>query len=296
MSFRSLEYAIKESFSAIRRNFFYSCASIITVALTLGVLGGFVLFALGLNHAAGSELNKFEIAVWLDRSKTQGDIIEMKRKIQAMDHVSSVDFVPAAQTWDNIKKSWGNDEVVQSVDPKAIMAKLDYFKVRLDDPRFTTSTSKALYSMPHVDKVIDGREIVEQVSRAADLVKFAGIGIAGLFLLIAIFVISNTIRLMVSARRREIRIMQLVGASNWFIRLPMIFEGTVLGIIGGALACGLVLGGGHYISLWALEQLPKLGQFSSGVEPLWVLGSLMGLGWLIGAGASLISIQRFLKA
>ncbi|HEY3298861.1 MAG TPA: permease-like cell division protein FtsX [Armatimonadota bacterium] len=296
MSFRSLEYAIKEAFSAIRRNFFYSFASIITVALTLGVLGGFVLFALSLNNAAGIELNKFEISAWLDNSKTADDITGIQQQIKGMGHVASVQFVPADQTWDNIKKNWGNDEVVQNVDPKAVMSKLDYFRIRLDDPRYTKSTSVALRAMPHVEKVIDGREIVEQVSRAADLVKYTGIGLAGLFLLIAVFVISNTLRLMVSARRREIRIMQLVGASNWFIRLPMVLEGTILGIIGGAVACGLVLGGGHYVSRWALEQLPKLGQFSSGIEPLWLLGALVGLGWLIGAGASLISIQRFLKA
>lgn len=295
MSFRSLEYAVVESLSAIKRNAFYSFASILTVALTLGVLGGFVLFALGLYNAAGSELNKFEISIWLDSTKSQDDIVHLKEKIGALDHVETVRFIPASETWQLIKKGFGNDTVMQGVDAKRVMPELDYFRVRLDDPRYTAPISAKLQKLPHVAKVIEGREIVEQVVHFADIMKWVGVGVAGALLLIAMFVTSNTIRLMIYARRREIRVMQLVGATNWFIRLPLVFEGTILGILGGCVACALVLGGSHYLSSWVLEQMPRLGQVCSGVQPLWVLGGLAALGWLIGAMASMISIQRFLK-
>jgi len=296
MSFRSLEYAVVESISAIRRNAFHSFASILTVALTLAVLGGFVLFSFGLYNATGSELSKFEISVWLDKTKTQNDIQDLKSKISRLDHVASVRFNSAQDTWQEIRKGFGNDEMLSGVDPKRVMAELDYFRLRLDDPRYTASVADKLRKEPHVDKVLEGREIVEQVVHIADVMKWVGIGTGGLLLLLAMFVMSNTIRLMIYARRREIRIMQLVGATNWFIRLPLVFEGAILGAIGGAVASGLVLGGSHYLSDWVVHQVPRLSQFSSGIEPLWVLGVLAGLGWIIGTSGSMISIQRYLKA
>jgi len=293
---RSLEYAIIESLIAIRRNAFHSIASILTVTLTLGVLGAFSLFALSLNNAAKLELKKFEIEVWLDKTKSQDDIIGLERQIRDMDRVETVTFISAKDYWKIVHRDWKDDIDLKDVDPKNVMAKWDHFSVRLNNPRYTAITAKTLRTLPHVREVIDGRGIVDKVSHMADIVRIVGAVTAGILLLITMIIVSNTIRLMMDARKREIRIMQLVGATNWFIRLPLIFEGTLLGTIGGGIACVFILGGSEYLNHKFASGISVLSQFSSGVNPLLLAGALLCLGWVIGAMASLISIQRYLKA
>ena len=171
-----------------------------------------------------------------------------------------------------------------------------HFRVKLDDAKYTPQTADAIRKLPRIEEVIEGRQLVEQVVKFADFVKLAGWCSAGVLFLVAAFIISNTIRLTLYARRREIKIMQLVGATNWFIRLPYVFEGTVLGAIGGGAACLAILGGGQYLNSEVTRIMPLLAQFSSGVDPLRFYGGLVAAGCIIGAMGSLFSIRRFLKA
>jgi cell division transport system permease protein len=294
MSLRCLEYGIGESLIGIRRNPLMSIASILTVAVTLSILGGFVLFALGLNRGTETELKKFEMAVWLDSAKTDADIVEIRARIKSLPNVALVEFVPAEKTWEKIKREQG-DEIVGSVDPDAVLGDLDSFKVKVRNPRYTVRTAEAIRRLPHISEVREGRQVVEKIVRLADILKIVGIATAGILLLVAGFLISNTIRLTVYARRREIKIMQMVGATNWFIRLPLLLEGTTLGIIGAGIACLLVYGTSYYASEWVLKTMPMLKLFSSNADPLQFFGGMIVLGWFIGMFGSLVSIQRFLK-
>lgn len=293
MSLRNLEFAIAESLTGIARNGLMSMASISTVGLSLAILGGFVLLALGLNNVVQTQLTKFEIAVWLDNRISDEATAELTDKIRSLPHVASAELVTAEATWEKIKRDWHGQIELSGVEPGSVS---DHFRVKLRDPRYTAATSNAIRKMPDVAEVIEGRHVVAQVVRFADLVKLIGGCTAGVLFLVAAFIISNTIRLTVYARRREIKIMQLVGATNWFIRLPFVFEGTILGAIGGGIACLLVLGGSRYIIHVVTQIMPLLGQFSSGVDPARFFGSLVILGCIVGAAGSLISIRRFLKA
>lgn len=292
MSLRSLEHAVAETFVGIRRNGLMALASVATTALSFTILGTVVLLALGLNNVSEKVLKQFEIGVFLKEGTTKEEISELSRAIRAMPHVEKVQFIPKEEAWEQVKAEYRGQVELSGVEENPLP---DKFCVKLDHPRYTARTAAALRKLDHVDEVIEAQGIVEKVVGFADLIRYAGIVAAcGLFL-IAAFMVSNTIRLTVYARRREIRIMQLIGASNWFIRLPLVLEGIVLGAIGGAIACVLIFGGSRYISEIATQTLPLLKQYSSGVDPRYFYGGLVGAGCLVGAVGSMISIRRFLK-
>ena len=290
---RSLEFAIRESITGIVRNGLMAVASITTVALSLAVVGGVALLALGSNNAVQTQLSKFEIAVWLSNQATEKDTIDRELDIRALPHVKEVELQTAQATWDKIKQDWQGRVNLNGVQPGSLT---DHFRIKLDDPRFTGDITEAIRKMPHVEEVIEGQEVVDQVVRFADFVKLVGWCAAGLLFLAAAFIISNTIRLTLYARRQEIKIMQLVGATNWFIRLPFVFEGTVLGAAGGGVACLLIFGGTHYLEEVVTKIMPLLTQFSSGIDPTQFYGALVGAGCFVGAAGSMVSIRRFLRA
>lgn len=292
MSLRSLEYAAVESVTGIGRNKLMSVVSITTVGLSLAILGGFVLLILGLHNIAVTLPDKLEIAVFLEKETPEADIIELNTKIRYMPHIESIQLVKADAAWEKFKRDLGDTVELSGIEENPLP---DSFRVKVDNPRYTVSTARAIRNMPHIDEVSEGRKEVEQVVRFSDLIKLIGGLSAGVLFLVTTFIISNTIRLTVWARRREIKIMQLVGATNWFIRMPFVFEGIILGAIGGGIACLLVLGGSRYVTQVATEIMPLLSQFSNEVDPMQFLGSLVILGCLTGAIGSLISIRRFLK-
>lgn len=293
MSLRSLEYAVSESAIGISRNGLMSAASVATIALSFSILGGFALLALGLNDVAKSLLSDFEIGVFLQKDVSQEQVAELESKIKTMPYVATVSFIAKDAAWAKMQRDLQREVDLSGVQGNPLP---DSFCVKLSDPRHTAATAKELRKLPYVDEVVEGRQIVLKVVKFADMLKLIGIvASAGLFL-VAAFIISNTIRLTLYARRREIRIMQLVGASNWFIRMPFVLEGMLLGSVGGAIAFGIVVGGSRYVSEVVSRSMPWLGQFSARVEPSQFLGGMVALGCLVGVFGSLISIRKFLKA
>jgi len=290
---RSLEYAVGESFVSIRRNALMSVVSISTVGLALAVLGAFALLILWLNRVADVLPEKFEIAVFLDKGTPEQEVLELRSQVAAFPHVKSAALITAEAGWREFKREMGGRLELGGIEENPLP---DALRVKVDNPRYTVSTADRIRKLKGIDEVVEGRREIEQVVRFADLVKLLG-GAAGIILfLVTAFIISNTIRLTVFARRREIRIMQLVGATNWFIRLPLMFEGMILGAIGGAIACTLVFAGANYATKVVTQMMPLLTQFSTDIEPLHFLGALILVGCFVGAAGSLISIRRFLKA
>lgn len=290
---RSIEYAIGESLVSIKRNALMSLVSISTVGLSLAVLGAFTLLILWLNTVADSLPDKFEIAVFLDKDLPRQEVLELRFEVADLPHIESATLVPAEVGWSEFKREMGGQLELSGIEKNPLP---DALRVKVDNPRYTVRTANRIRKLEGIDEVVEGRREVEQVVRFADLVKLLG-GAAGIILsLVTAFIISNTIRLTVFARRREIRIMQLVGATNWFIRLPLMLEGMILGAIGGAISCGLVLGGANYATKVVTKTMPLLTQFSANVEPLQFLAALVVVGCTVGAAGSLVSIRRFLKA
>lgn len=285
----SIEFLIQEAFTGIRRNGLMAYASISTIALSLGVLGGFVLVALGANNFAASQISKFEIAVYMDVRATKAQTEAVAETIRKMPYVAGVELRSREQEWARFKKENPNIEAA-GLQSNPIPHSLD---VKVTDAAKTTYIANKVRAMEGVHKVSDGREVLSRVMAVARVVR--GISVAGVVVLLitAVFIISNAIKLTLYARRREIRIMKLVGATNWFIRVPLIIEGVVFGATGAFAAWVLLRLGGSYVAHTA-QRLPMMARFSSDVTPGALALWLMLLGIAIGAAGSFVSIRRFL--
>jgi len=292
VNLRNLEYLIQEAFIGIWRNGIMAVASLSTVALSLAVLGGFLLLMLGSHGFVERQLARFEIAVYMPDGATQQDAERVREAILRLPLTEKAELQSRELEWQKLKRSLSTripEGVIGNPLPYTIF-------VRARDARQTESLAGQIRRIPRVESADAARESFGHVKALADLVKLIGIVASVGLCLTTIFIISNAIRLTLFARRHEIRIMQLVGATNWFIRVPLVIEGLLLGTAGAALAVGLIATGGQYMVALVQRGLPVLRDLSSGVAPGQLLVALIGGGAIIGALGSLVSIRRFLKA
>lgn len=290
LNFSSIEFLIQEAFTGIRRNGLMAFASISTIALSLGVLGAFVLVALGANHFTASQIGKFEVAVYMANGADQAQTQAVADAIRKLPDVASVKVLSKEEEWARFKRSNPNIESA-GLQNNPLPFSID---VKVSNASMTTFIANKVRVMSGVHAVRDGREELGRVMALARVVR--GVSIAGVIILLitAVFIISNAIKLTLYARRREIRIMKLVGATNWFVRVPLIIEGVVFGAAGAFAAWLLLRVGGSYVSQ-SVEKMPFMAQFSSDIRPSTLALALIGLGIAIGAAGSFVSIRRFLR-
>ncbi|MCE5314639.1 MAG: permease-like cell division protein FtsX [Armatimonadota bacterium] len=291
MNLRHIEFVIQEAFTGILRNGLMAFASISTIALSLGVLGAFILAALGANNFATAQIGQFQIAVFMHNDADRKMTDDAAGRIRKMLGVGSVEVRDRDKEWREFKTL--HPDIDSAGLPTNVLPYA--MDVKVSDPERLSVIASRIRSMGGIDAVREGRETFGRVMAVAQVVKV--ISIAGVIMLLVTtaFIISNAIRLTLYARRREIRIMQLVGATNEFIRIPLVLEGIAFGIAGAIVAWCLLRIGSTYIAHAAQKVTPMLGQISSGLQPFALAFCLIALGAAIGAAGSFVSIRRFLK-
>jgi cell division transport system permease protein len=294
----TLVFLIGEAGRNIRRNGMMSLAALSTVAITLAVFGGASFTLYRLNQYLDALPRQFEIAVFVDVKRTPAETRDLRQRVAALPGVSNVTVFSRDQAWAEMQQDDAKrrTDLTANVGANPLPDRLD---VRVTDPRATLRIAEQLRKkarFPEIDSVRDDRETVERLLAAARLVRNVG-GIIALLLFVAsAIVIQNTIRLTVVARRREIRIMQLVGATAAFIRLPLVLEGILYGAVGALLAGGMVL----YVA-WQIAQYtshietPLSQAVPPPLSPSVMLGILVLAGAVVGLVGSVLSIRRFLK-
>lgn len=289
MKLRSLEYIIQEAFTGIYRNGLMAFASISTVALSLGVLGAFVLTALGANHFATTQIDRFEIAVFV-KNAMANEIGDITNTIKKMDGVQTITTLDRDKEWAELKRQ--RPDIESAGLP---LNPLPYtLNVKIKDHSRTAIIATKIRTMNGIDAVREGREVKERVMALAQVVNVVSIAGVIILLITTVFIISNAIKLTLYARRREIRTMQLVGATNQFIRLPLVIEGIFFGAAGALAAWLLLHVGSSYLSHVANRITSLTGQLNSGINAGALAFWLVVLGSAIGAAGSLVSIRRFL--
>lgn len=285
-------YFASETFINLRRNLLMTIAAITTVWISLSLLGGMMLLGEIGNHAFSKWEGQVELSVFLRDSITPDQQKELESAISAMPEVRKVFFESKAQAFEEYKRMFEDQpSLVQHVSPDALPAS---YRIKLKDPNSIEAIKSRLVGRPGVEEVNFGGDVVKRFLRVAKLFRTIFLVLIAVLLGAATILIANTIRLAVYARRKEIGIMKLVGATNWFIRVPFIFEGVFEAALGAVLATGVILAAKVGIDQLALTNalIPVSvdGQFV-----LKVFGSLLGTGIVIGALGSSVALRRFLE-
>lgn len=294
MSFSTKEYFVKETYKSIRRNGFMSFASISTVAVSLLVLGMFLLIFLNTNHLAQQLESQVQISVYMQDDANTQDNMNLEKAIKKMPGVKSVTFVPKTEAIKRFKERLGDQQqLLNSLGQENPFP--NSFDVKVDTPEHIKEVSNQIGKLPKVETAKFGQEVVEHLFQLTKILRFGGVVLVIFLAMATLFIISNTIRLTVFARRKEVIIMRYVGATDWFIRWPFMLEGMTLGLFGAIIAALLINGiysallGKIHATLAFLPMLPA--------TPLlyYVSVFLLVAGTGIGALGSFISLRKFLK-
>ena len=294
MRFSTKQYFIKETYKSIRRNGFMSFASISTVAVSLLVLGMFLMIFLNTNNLAQYLENQVQISVYMQDSATDKELASVKDKLTKMPGVVKVTQVNKQQALERFKKRLGDQEqLLNSLGKENPFP--NSFEVQVDNPDRIKVLTPQIGQLPKVETAKFGQEVVEHLFQLTKILRLGGIVLVVFLAMATLFIISNTIRLTVFARRKEVIIMKYVGATDWFIRWPFLLEGMTLGFFGAVVA--FVLINSIYASLLdrihaTLAFLPLLP-----TSPLLLYVDLFHLaaGTGIGALGSYISLRKFLR-
>ncbi len=295
MKFRTMEYFIREVFISLRRNNWMSFASIGTVAVSLFVLGVFLTLVLNMNRMAGMLESQVQIAVYLEDHLDRDDKEDLEERIQGLSGIQSVVYVDKDEALERFKERLGDQKYLLDAMEEGKNPLPDAFEVTVRLPELVQTAAASIQEMKGVSEAKYGQDVVEHLFDITRLVRIFGLLLMVLLAGATIFIISNTIRLTVFARRKEIAIMKYVGATDWFIRWPFMLEGIVLGCIGGLIAAVALR---SFYAAMASKIYNTLTFFP--LMPQYPFMDYVGLGILfsgmvIGAIGSTISLKRFLK-
>jgi cell division transport system permease protein len=296
MKVRTLGRHARESLKSIGRNGWMTFASVSAVTVTLILVGVFFVIMMNLNKVAQSIEQDVEIRVHIDLAANKQDQQTLKHQIEKLPDVKSVKFSSKKAELNNLITSLGSEgkafKLFEQDNPLN-----DVFIVKTKDPTDTPNVAKKIEKMSYAAKVKYGQGQVEKLFSFIKSARNVGVVLIIGLIFTAIFLISNTIKITIIARRREIRIMKLVGATDSFIRWPFFLEGLWLGIVGAILPIILIT-----IAYYNAYQYiaPRLqGNFIQilPVEPFMyqVSGLLVLMGAIIGVWGSVMSVRKFLK-
>lgn len=294
-----------EAFRSFRNNFSVAFAAIATVAITAFLLGAFIAVALVVQDAVNEQQDKIDIRFFLSDSSTdeqKNDLQDILLGLQSDglidDGEGAVVFVSKDEARERLEERVGPD-VFNELSSNPLPASFD---VKPADAERSEEIIAAVGDHPALSELVDvgfSKDINDRLNTAAAIIRWFGLGLVLALLIGAVLLISNTIRLSIFARRRDIEVMRLVGGTNWFIRWPFVIEGVLVGLIGAILAVVLLVAVKELavdpFTSNRTEGLLSEDDGGSGVSlPLLSL-VLIFAGAIIGAVGSGLSLRRFLK-
>ena len=294
MKLSTSEYFIKEVYTSFKRNIWMTLASIFTVVLSLFILGFFSIVILNLNKMADTLESQVQISVYLKDDLSQEEIDETKETLSKIEGLQDIKFTTREEAMENFKERLGDQQfLLDALDDTNPLP--DSFSLTVTSPQQVKTIADTAAALDSVESASYSQDIINHLFNLTHLIRLIGVALIILLTGAAIFIISNTIRLTVFARRKEIAIMKYVGATDWFIRWPFLLEGICLGFIGGGLATiflYIVYNQVTHEIYEAMAFFPLIPQ-----HPFidYISLAILVAGIIIGALGSTISLKRFLK-
>ena len=292
----NLKYFISEGCKSYAVNGLMSLASTVIVVASLIVFGLYLLFSMNINYVAQQLEGECEIQVWIDDSVLAGsaEMQDIENGLKAVSNVKSVQFFSNTEALEDFKQKLGKDsEYLDGLDGDNPLR--NSFKITLYNLSEADKSAAEFEKIPGVSNVSDNRTNMNKLVNATTIIKHISFWFMIFLSAIAVFIISNTIKITLFARRRDINIMKYLGATDSFISWPFIIEGIVIGLVGALISLALV-SLGYTIFLSKNFTIFNTIEFCSmGQVILPMLGWFAGIGILLGAVGSAVSIRRHLR-
>lgn len=294
MKLRTVGYYFRESFRSAQRHSWMTVAAVLTVAISLFILGIFSLAVINANQVAAGLVSELEIAVFLRVDAPSEVVAQVGEAIRRVPGVEQAILVPKEEGMQLLAAQFGQEhdllQALGGVNPLP-----DYYRVKAVDPGQVESIARSIERINYVESVNYGQDVVGRLVELAAWVQWLGMAAVIMLTGAAVALVANTIRMTVMTRAREITIMRYVGATTWFIRWPFFLEGLFLGLMGAGAAGVCLYWGYNWVIARMQLALPFLPLVAGQGVVLQLMGWLVLLGMLVGSLGSLISVRRFVN-
>ena len=289
-------YILHEAFVGLRRNLMMTVAVILSVTVSLTLLGASLLLSDQVELATDDWVGKVEVSIFLCDGRTCPEITpeqqeQLREDLEDQPVVAEVFFESKEDAYARFRELFRDQpNLVDSVDPDVLPAS---FRVRLENPQLFNVIAEQFEAYPGVEEIVDQRQVLDQFLRFTNVIRNAALIVAAIQLIAAGVLIANTIRVAAFARREQTSVMKLVGASNWYIRLPFVLEGVFAGVLGAVASWGLLYASVPRVAAQLsrdIELMPFIGK----AEVLEVGPILLAAGAGIAAFSSVVALRRFL--
>lgn len=294
-AFRIFFRSIRDALKSVVRNFSLSFASIMCTTITLILVAVAVVAAANVNNATKLIEDELTIVTYLKKDVTEEQIENIKSEISSYKNIEEVTF-KSKDEW-KLEMSEYDDSfktVLNYLDENPLM---DSFVLKVNDVKKLSETSEYIKAINGVDTVKYGEGMVEQVISIFDIVQKIVVVVVIALIVVTSFLISNTIKLTIFSRRNEIEIMRLVGASNITIKLPFLFEGFIIGLIGSIIPVCITIYG--YVILYSRMHGKLFSNMIMLIKPypfvFWVSLIVVAIGALVGMYGSIKAVRKYLK-
>lgn len=296
MNISTFKYYIIDALKSLKRNRTISLASVLTVATTLFIMGVVILLMHNINIGMSNVESQVKIQVFLNDNITSKDQENIDQKLDNISGIKSVKFENKSEALEkfNEQVSENNNSLLNNYNSSNNPLPNSYI-IELENLEISQQVISAIENMPGIESIGNDQKFTNKIISISKNVKWIGIALFILMVLVSIFLISNTIKLTIYSRRREIGIMKFVGATDWFIRWPLIIEGAIIGLFGAVCSNILVYYLYKLIFIQINENLLLINLLSPSYITQTLQWQLILVGILIGSVGSFWSLIKFLK-
>jgi cell division transport system permease protein len=288
-----LKYILNEVLVGLWRNVTMTVAMIITMSVSLAMLGASVLLYMQVDQMKSYYYGEIEVSVFLKSDVTDTQRQAIDAAIAQSPLVKSRTYESREQAFNRFKELWQDSpDFVKSIGPNSLP---ESFRVKLKNPEQYKSFADQIQGLQGIDQIIDQRTLLDKVFKIFNAIQVFALVVAGVMALAALLLVGNTIQVAAYSKRREVAVMKLVGASNWFIQSPFVLEAVVAGLIGALIG---------FVALFLFKIVlldHRLQALTSILTPIhnsnvWLMLPLLaGVGAVVSAGTAWITLRFYLK-
>lgn len=292
----SIGYIIGSAFRGMRKHLMMTTASVSVLIACMIIIGTAYLFAQNVSNFMLQIEQQNEIVAYIDDEVPEEDYQPLQQKIENISGVGKVDFVTKEEALEDYRASLGEDGAYLDSFTGEDNPLRNSFVITIDDLTLFNAASSTIAGLEEIANVRDTQEIVNVLLSLRKVVQILGFWVMIILGLVSLFIISNTIKIAMYNRRTEINIMKYVGATNWFIRWPFIFEGLFIGVVAAAICFGVQWYIYNYLFAMLFEGIGfiQLVPFSKLYIEIIIIFGLIGI--FVGVFGSLTSIRKYLNA